>query len=874
MLSYKLLLSISYVLYFNTLYSQFSLNEIGISHCISFEESLSGVNEGRFEGEGLGPNPINGELDSDAWRISGCSDGDTDFSESHISGDLARASSNGSETSGGIYSFNTGNNSTLGWQSTGADLSPGEIILKIQNKSGFSIERMEISYTIWNYNDQNRSQILSCSYSYDDINYFPLNASEFISPTTASSSPIWTDSTYHFGQATNEISHTDFFFLKWRIEDEAGSGSRDEWAIDDIKIRITNNTCLFEGWSKIDSSSSLLSNAGFTLIGVDSYYEVPINFASHSPSARMDDDLDQIISPVVTNAYSMKFWIKSLGNSTGSSLLVEGFDGSAWFTLDLITPLPGNGEIYSIHNLSTYIQFRFTYNKVNGNLAIDDILLLCGTCDLASPPPSISGSISFTSVYCTNAQLAWPDAGAEYYLVLATEKSAISYSPQNHHSYSANASMETGEMVEDSVYVVYNGSENQFILEQLKSNTDYLIRVIPYNGLSCEEYYSPTYIDALLSTPDCTQCPYLLAALINACTENCSTMEGFNEFLIVNSGAHTFPADSSSFKLYFGTEDQSFLNENIVSDAALISTFNSLTDCSTLFIDALSVSQIPMESSILICHRSICLDDIDKSLFCSSPIIYVVLCESDDWNANGEFINSGTTQQNFTLDFRSVSSNCLLHYSYTPNDLPQEDGTSIYFSPSGGEFITFYVSENCSSNLNPLPLSWGDFYASQLEEGIKIEWSTLSEWNNVGFSIERSIEEELFEEIAFLESQGNSAFGFNYAFMDAGLLSGNYMYRLKQVDQNGTYSYSTVLKIEIESDLTIYQNNTMLIIENLEEGNSLVDIFNLQSKCVYSKVLQEKSGQIAITNFSTGIYIVKIRMREETKVIKIYLQSF
>lgn len=872
MLFYKTIASLLLILFANTMSSQLSLTEIGVEHSISFDESLSGVNEGSFAGLGLSSNPLLGELDSDAWIVNGCSDGDTQFSDVNNTDDYARGTSTGGITSGGIYAFNTGSNSTFGWQSTGSDLSPGEIILKIQNQSNFSIERLEISYTIWLYNDQNRSQKLSCYYSYDNSTYYALVASDYISQTNANPSPIWTDSFFSFTLETNEIQNNDYFYLKWRIADEAGSGSRDEWALDDIGIKITNNLCMFEDWSYVDTTGTLISNEGFNLYGVDSYYTTPINVGSHSPSARMDDNLDRITSPLITNAFSMKFWLKGLGNLSGSSLAIEGFNGVSWVLLDEIDPLPGSGTIYSIQNLSAYSQFRFTYTKVNGNLAIDDISILCGTCALSSPSPTMTGSISFPEIYCNQAEVSWPNIGAEYYLVLATEKPSISFSPLDHRSYYGNASFEEGEMVEDSVYVVYNGSGSEFTLNQLTSNSNYLLKVIPYNGLSCEENYSTSFITATLSTPNCTQCPYLVSALINACSGSCTNQEGYNEFVIINSGAYSFAADTSEFKINFDKE--SLLNENTLSNPSLLADLNSMTDCPSLFIDALSVATIPIESTILLCHNSICVEDIDKAVFCFSPVVYVLFCDSDDWNPNGEFSNVGYAQHDFTLDFRSVSSNCLLNYSYIANDIPQEDGTSIFFSPEGGGFTNFNISEDCTINLNPLPLVWGDIEVKQMGKRIELNWSTLSEWNNLGFSVERSKDGEDFKEVSFLISNGDSEFGFYYNYIDEVIQSATYIYRIKQIDNDGTYSYSTYVGIEVSVELYVYQDNYHLILDGLENDKSAIELITLQNELILKKDVDGKRVYVDLDDISTGIYLLRIVSKGKVKTRKVFIKAF
>lgn len=869
------ILSFCFVLLLNNGIGQVILTESGVEYEINFEETRIGVNEGVFLGDGLQAEPVLGQLDSDAWIINGLSEGNSLFSDNNISGDYARGISIGGETLGGIYAFKILNNTTLGWQSTAADLSPGEIILKIKNQSGFSIERMELDYRIWINNDQNRSQRLRVYYSLDNSSYFPLPDSDIVSQTIADITPQWNDTTFKHTIEFAEIANNEFLYLKWRITDEAGSGSRDEWAIDDILLKITNNTCLFEPWSVVDSTSSLQSMADFTLLGVDSYYESPSNYASHSPSARMDDNLDNIVSPIISDAFSLKFWIKAQGNSSGSSLIVDGFDGSDWIQLSSINPLPSTGTNYTLQNLNSYSQFRFTYHKVNGNIAIDDIAITCGSCPLAENAPPLNSAITFPIIYCNQSEIAWEDVGAEYYLVLASEKQSIINNPIDHHSYSANSNMEEGELFEDSVYVVYNGSDNSFILNQLKSNSDYSIKVIAYNGLSCEENYSSFPISNTLSTPVCDQCPYLTSALINACSGYCNNYEGFNEYIFLNSAAFSFAADTSNFKVYYKGQATSFLNETMLSNAGLVSQLNAFSNCPTLFIDGLSISEIPMNSTILLCHNSICIEEIDKAAFCQSPVVYVIACDSDDWNPNGELVNSGYLNQNIILDFSAITAACVLSYSYIPNDIPQEDGAFIFFSPLGGSSTTNMLFDNCLNDLGLLPLTWGNIEGLQIENGVQIEWTTLSEVDNMGFVIEKSADGKEFDELGWTDSQGDTPFGHRYSFIDENSTSGVSYYRIKQIDFNANYSYSKIIFLDFEIAIRVYQNSDGLIVDGLGDEVYTIELYSIQGERVFNKESDgnKKSISIELSDIKSGVYIIRIRGKKEIISRKVFLKA-
>jgi len=61
------------------LFAQLNITAVNTNHMITFDASLSGVNESVFDGSGFQATPSSGQLDSDAWSISGFSDGDLAF---------------------------------------------------------------------------------------------------------------------------------------------------------------------------------------------------------------------------------------------------------------------------------------------------------------------------------------------------------------------------------------------------------------------------------------------------------------------------------------------------------------------------------------------------------------------------------------------------------------------------------------------------------------------------------------------------------------------------------------------------------------------------------------------------------------------------
>ncbi len=216
--------------------AQLSINSLNFNYTIDFNKSVDGVNNGPFVASGFASDPDIGQLDSDGIIVVGLSDGNVTFGSENTSGDCTRGISSGGIGTGGLYAFNVEeNNYTLGFQSGGSDLTQGDIILKVSNTSGETISELLLQYDIWSYNDQERGNSITFSYSNDNLNYTLVSGLDFISEAASQGSPQWTKQTKS-ATLDIQIEKDEFAYLKWTTDDVNGSGSRDELALDDITI--------------------------------------------------------------------------------------------------------------------------------------------------------------------------------------------------------------------------------------------------------------------------------------------------------------------------------------------------------------------------------------------------------------------------------------------------------------------------------------------------------------------------------------------------------------------------------------------------------------------------------------------------------------
>ena len=178
-----------------------------------------------------------GDLDSNDFRVTGLSDGDTTFGGTFSGGDFGRGMSTAGVNTGGLYAFDVGGgNTALGVQPAGSDFTPGNFDLQYVNNSGQTLTGFNTSYNIYINNDQGRANSLNFSYSVDDMNYTAVSSLDYTSPEAADANgfTLVNRSTSISGIS---VAAGQTLFLRFSSDDVSGGGSRDEFALDNITLQ-------------------------------------------------------------------------------------------------------------------------------------------------------------------------------------------------------------------------------------------------------------------------------------------------------------------------------------------------------------------------------------------------------------------------------------------------------------------------------------------------------------------------------------------------------------------------------------------------------------------------------------------------------------
>jgi hypothetical protein len=103
------------------------------------------------------------------------------------------------------------------------------------------------------------------------------------------------------------------------------------------------------------------------------------------------------------------------------------------------------------------------------------------------------------------------------------------------------------------------------------------------------------------------------------------------------------------------------------------------------------------------------------------------------------------------------------------------------------------------SNPSPLPVSLISFEGKRIgSQQVELTWRTAQEINNRGFEVQRSLDNQQFEAVGFVDGAGNSNITKSYRWTDNNPQSA--YYRLKQIDFDGKFEYSRQVFVAATDD--------------------------------------------------------------------------
>jgi hypothetical protein len=193
------------------------------------------------------------------------------------------------------------------------------------------------------------------------------------------------------------------------------------------------------------------------------------------------------------------------------------------------------------------------------------------------------------------------------------------------------------------------------------------------------------------------------------------------------------------------------------------------------------------------------------------------------------------------------------------------------------------LSNTAAGNTTPVELVSFDALVTDTKN-VLLKWATASETNNLGFSIERKIANaDEWREVGFVKGAGTTAKDQSYTFIDSPENIGDWAYRLKQVDADGSIEYSDPINVSIAApqEFALKQNYpnpfnpgttiSFQIPESVQSATTLViyDMLGRKVRTLINENINAGYYDIPWDGYNdagaftaSGIYIYYLRMGE------------
>ena len=246
----------------------------------------------------------------------------------------------------------------------------------------------------------------------------------------------------------------------------------------------------------------------------------------------------------------------------------------------------------------------------------------------------------------------------------------------------------------------------------------------------------------------------------------------------------------------------------------------------------------------------------------------------DFWNANSTDLNfflisPGPNQQSVALVPPGTTEQWISVTIPLSDFQPTVNLTEVFqmmFTGNG----TIYL-DNIYFWDGTVPVELTSFTASVNNNDVQLNWTTATEKNNSGFQVERKSTGD-FESIGFIPGSGTTTELMTYSFSDIDLNPGNYYYRLKQIDYDGTFEYSDVVEIDIVAPdvYSLSQNypnpfnpSTKITFSLASDANVSLKVFDVMGQEVMTLINRDLIAGTHIYEFdakglNSGVYFYKI----------------
>ncbi|HEY8398138.1 MAG TPA: T9SS type A sorting domain-containing protein [Flavihumibacter sp.] len=562
-----------------------------------------------------------------------------------------------------------------------------------------------------------------------------------------------------------------------------------------------------------------------------------------------------------------------------------------------------NTSSVTVNGLQPGTEYHFAIFEANGNegpvYKLTDPARISQT--TAGRPTNPSTGHTISQLEPNSARLSWSNGNGTARIMVVREGAPVSFLPQDGETYTADATFGSGQEVAPGEFVMLNGSNSLINMAGLEPGKTYHVAIFEYSLIgSTPMYLQNNFATVVIETPGYPAIPassILFSSVgANNAVINWTSGSGSRRLVVVraNQPVDFIPVDFQTYQVNaeFGNRQLSSGNYGIY-----LGTGNSVTITGLTEGEQYHVAVFEMNGLNAPVYKR---DEVATAWFTTNGAPTIPASELE-YKVLGDYSirlnwTSGNGQRRLVLgkagapvdavpqanksylanaafgSGEQIGNGNFILYNGTGNSVDVSDlqeGVGYHFAVfefnQAGTAIMYRTTNPAIVELPAdiaLPVIWRWFRGKREGNQVRLEWSTGAEFNNRQFEIERSTDGRAYEKIAVVNPGQQGTLINQYQWVgDA--LPGTHYYRIRQVDEDGKFNYSSVIIVRAteSGEIKILRNPASDAIR-FQVSESLIGaevrVVSATGVLVYKGRIQSSSVQIPRQSWRAGVYYLQV----------------
>lgn len=208
---------------------------------------------------------------------------------------------------------------------------------------------------------------------------------------------------------------------------------------------------------------------------------------------------------------------------------------------------------------------------------------------------------------------------------------------------------------------------------------------------------------------------------------------------------------------------------------------------------------------------------------------------------------------------------------FSASSIKPVSNTISVASIAGAQLFDWWTMVNASS---PLPVTITYFDATVNNKKVVSRWQTATEQNSSHFELWRSRNRTQFDSIARIEAAGNSSVLLQYSFTDIVPYPHDSYYRLKIVDRDGRYQWSSIARVTIDDGTNIFlypdpasDNIFISSSKDFLNGKPKAKVYDAKGQLIGVFLINATIQPYNISRLAAGSYRILIVSQNQTQIL-------